>query len=89
MSKKLRILFLFFLTIGSASLFGCAGATPVTESPTQTQPPSENTPDPEPASLSEPTAEVNYCLDCHTSKEKLIKTAKPEEEVISENEGTG
>ena len=38
----------------------------------------------------EPTEEaVDYCLSCHTDKDELIDTAKPEEEVISESEGEG
>jgi hypothetical protein len=32
---------------------------------------------------------VNECLVCHTDKDKLIDTAKPEEEVIHESEGEG
>jgi PBP1b-binding outer membrane lipoprotein LpoB len=36
------------------------------------------------------TAEAEtYCVDCHTDQQALIDTAKPEEEVISENEGAG
>jgi hypothetical protein len=31
----------------------------------------------------------NYCIDCHTSQQSLIDTAKPEDEVVSENEGEG
>lgn len=33
--------------------------------------------------------EVDYCLECHTDKQMLIDTAKPEEEVIAENSGEG
>ncbi|MCB2179842.1 hypothetical protein KQH54_01825 [bacterium] len=33
--------------------------------------------------------EVNECLNCHSDKQALIDTAKPEEEVVSENEGAG
>jgi PBP1b-binding outer membrane lipoprotein LpoB len=32
---------------------------------------------------------IDYCTDCHTNKQKLIDTAKPEEEVINENQGEG
>ena len=35
------------------------------------------------------TVAIDNCLDCHTSKDLLIDTADPEEEVISENEGEG
>ncbi|MEW6180253.1 MAG: hypothetical protein AB1522_10030 [Chloroflexota bacterium] len=33
--------------------------------------------------------QVNYCVECHTDKDRLIQTAKPEEEVIEESEGAG
>lgn len=33
--------------------------------------------------------EPNACLNCHSDKQHLIDTAKPEEEVVSENEGAG
>lgn len=32
---------------------------------------------------------VSECVSCHTDKDRLIDTAKPEEEVESENEGAG
>lgn len=35
------------------------------------------------------TLAVDTCFACHTDKERLIKTANPEEEVINENEGEG
>ena len=31
----------------------------------------------------------NYCLSCHSDKEQLIATAKPEEMVESESSGAG
>lgn len=47
----------------------------------------------EAAAVPEPPAteseSVDECLRCHTDKEMLIATAKPEEVVISENEGEG
>ncbi len=88
MSKKLRVFFLSVLIFLSLYLFGCQGAIPLTALPIQ-PPPSENTPEPKPAFFGNPTAEANDCLDCHSDKERLIETAKPEEEVVSENEGTG
>jgi cytochrome c553 len=33
--------------------------------------------------------QVDYCTFCHTDKQMLIDTAKPEEEVINENKGEG
>ena len=32
---------------------------------------------------------VDQCVVCHTSKDLLILSAKPEEEVVTENEGAG
>ena len=37
----------------------------------------------------EPASQVNYCLECHIDKDKLINTTSVEEEVVSENEGEG
>ncbi len=36
-----------------------------------------------------PIVQANECLACHTEKQKLIDTAKPEEVVVKESEGTG
>lgn len=52
--------------------------------------PATPTNEPEPTDeVVEPPAEPDRCLDCHTNKDRLINTADPEEEVISENEGKG
>ena len=32
---------------------------------------------------------VDECVACHTDKQRLIDSAKPEEETVSENEGAG
>ncbi len=34
-------------------------------------------------------AQVDYCVECHTDKDRLIETAKPEEVVVEESEGAG
>ena len=34
-------------------------------------------------------AQGNYCLTCHSDKEQLIASAKPEEEVEAESSGAG
>ncbi|MEW6030699.1 MAG: hypothetical protein ACOYZ8_03470 [Chloroflexota bacterium] len=56
------------------------GTEPVLAPTGETVAPSSETP--------EPVAE-NYCLSCHTDKEELIETAKPEEVVEAESSGTG
>jgi len=37
----------------------------------------------------EVVSQVDYCLSCHTDKEQLISTAKPEEPVEAESKGVG
>jgi hypothetical protein len=81
---KLRI-WLGVLTGVIILLAGCARATqPV---PTAT-PPLPTQPAVPTATLTD-EPQVNYCVECHTDKDRLIQTAKPEEEVISESEGAG
>ena len=55
--------------------------------PTKPEPtPTEVEPTVEPTSMEVPTGE---CLDCHMDKDRLIDTAKPEEEVVNESSGEG
>ena len=42
-----------------------------------------------PIDVSVAYAESNHCLDCHSDKQELIDTAKPEEVVESESSGAG
>ncbi|MFZ6017999.1 MAG: hypothetical protein ACOYXO_00190 [Chloroflexota bacterium] len=80
--NKMRI-WLVMLTGLIILLTGCARATqsvPTATLPLPTQPPV-------PTATAQP--QVNYCVECHTDKDHLIQTAKPEEEVISESEGAG
>ncbi|GIV62849.1 MAG: hypothetical protein AB1457_14675 [Chloroflexota bacterium] len=82
--EKLRI-WLGLLAGVLILLAGCARATPsvpVTNTPLPTQPVV-----PTATLTTEP--QVNYCVECHTDKDRLIQTAKPEEEVIEESEGAG
>ncbi|MFN7037362.1 MAG: hypothetical protein ACK4SN_13475 [Bellilinea sp.] len=66
-------------------LAGCArAAQPV---PTSTSEVSTQPLVPTATATSQP--QVNYCVECHTDKDRLIQTAKPEEEVIVESEGAG
>lgn len=88
MTKKVRFLFTLLLTLLFMSLSGCTGATPAPATPTDEPVEEESATVEEVATVSEPV-EVNNCLACHTDKDRLIDTAKPEEVVISENEGEG
>ena len=88
MTKKVRFLFTLLLTLLFMSLSGCTGATPAPATPTDEPIEEESAPVEEVATVSEPV-EVNNCLECHTDKDSLIDTAKPEEVVVSENEGEG
>ncbi|MBT3336566.1 MAG: hypothetical protein HN855_01155 [Anaerolineae bacterium] len=88
MTKTKYLLFTLLLFIFFA---GCSPT--ITEQETPVQEPIEEatlvpTLPPPPTPTSEPEI-VSYCLDCHTDKERLISTAKPEEEIISENKGEG
>ena len=43
-----------------------------------------------PTEVNTPEAQAsNGCIECHSDKQLLIDTAKPEEVVIAENEGEG
>ena len=81
--------------LGLALLLGACRSAPA---PTATVTPDEL--DPSEAitatSTAEPTAlptatevALDGCTSCHSDKDRLIDTAAPEEEVISENEGEG
>ena len=87
MTKKIRTLLTLLMAILFLSLAGCTGAVVAPEAPPE-EPTEEPAPDPEPAPVVE-AAEVNYCLDCHTDKARLIDTAKPEVIAVVENEGEG
>jgi hypothetical protein len=83
----MRKLFIFMCISCLFFLAGCATSTP------------EPTPEPEPTALPteaptsvptpEPTEVVDYCVNCHTDKEQLISTAKPEEVAEEESSGVG
>lgn len=80
-----KILTTLLLGAGLVLLTGCAaGTTPAAETPAAAEVVTEA-----PAAAA-PTAEtVDNCVDCHTNKQMLIDTAKPEEHVESESEGVG
>lgn len=67
---------------------------PVEPTATATEPPPTETVAPTPTSEPTPTEEAvaeaaDQCLACHSDKEQLIDTAKPEEKVPSESSGVG
>ena len=59
-----------------------ATAAEILPSDTPTEIPAEET-------SSDTQETVDECLICHIDQQRLIDTADPEEEVISENEGAG
>ncbi|MGD9093755.1 MAG: hypothetical protein PVF74_12975 [Anaerolineales bacterium] len=63
--------------------------TEVEQDPTPTEVPTvEPTPTEIPTEV--PTeVPIDECLECHQDKDRLIDTAKPEEEVVSESSGEG
>ena len=78
------------LSVAHTWTFGCSPNAPEQENPTQepTEEVNQEPTLPPPTPTGEPEM-ANHCLDCHTDKDRLISTAKPEEEIISENEGAG
>jgi len=83
--------FLFVSLVSSLLIVACGAKPAVTVDPTVTSSSATPTAVVETAT-SVPIVdeeEVDQCVSCHTKKQMLIDTAKPEEEVISENEGAG
>ena len=87
MINKTRTVFTLILTIFFLGLSGCTGATTEPEV-SEAEPTDEAAPAPKLASIVE-AEEPDHCLDCHGDKDRLIETAKPFVEVVSENEGAG
>ena len=83
---------ILFFILGCSTLLAACGSNPViTIEPTVTAPiVTPTTVDEIGTSIPIVEAEeVDQCVLCHSDKQQLIDTAKPEEEVISENEGAG
>jgi hypothetical protein len=72
-----------FLAVFLLLLTGCQGVT--TEEPV----PTDTAVAPTAKPIEEPVVGENYCISCHTDKEQLITTAKPEEVVEDESSGVG
>lgn len=87
------------LALCAWALVACGEETAVPEEPAASEaavetavPPTDEPATPEPIvvpTLIAEIAAVDSCLECHTDKDRLIDTADPEEEVITENEGEG
>ncbi len=91
MLKPKLFFFSVILSMLLAWTFGCSSTATEQGSPAQ-EPTEEIALEPTLPPPSTPTSEpaiTNHCLDCHTDKDRLISTAKPEEEAISENKGEG
>lgn len=89
--KCLAILGVFWVILS-----GCRGAEGLTSEIGEQDSVGASTPiaaltEPQEANISEDLAdsEPNYCLECHTDKQRLIDTARLEEEVIKESTGMG
>jgi len=76
----------FLLLIVTLFLAGCQTATP---EPVPTNTAIPPTPTAKPTETVEVVVQVDYCVDCHTDKEQLISTAKPEETAEKESSGVG
>ena len=71
-------------------LAACSTAVPVaTEALEEATPERTSTSAPTPVIPTETPEGISECVSCHTDKERLIDTAKPEEVVETENEGAG
>jgi hypothetical protein len=65
-------------------------ATAVLAVPTDVPPTATSVPaSPTPVNTPTEVAVVDYCVACHTDKDQLISTAKPEEKKEKESEGAG
>jgi hypothetical protein len=101
LNKKSIIRFSLLFLIAATFLTGCGNT--IVPSGTPTHKPEKSTEFSESlataVSSSPPTVVVteqgavettiDHCLACHTDKQSLIDTAKPQEEVVSENDGEG
>jgi hypothetical protein len=75
------------LSLLALLLAACQKAAPEDPATTDALPTAKALPTAEPTANA--LAEGDYCLGCHSSKEQLISTAKPEEVVEEESKGVG
>ncbi|MGD2026903.1 MAG: hypothetical protein PVI99_03725 [Anaerolineales bacterium] len=88
--KFLRLLFIYITGVMLLTACGTAAQTTPTQFlEEQTEVEVATTPTTETALPTDTPEIVDECLNCHADKRRLIDTAKPEEEVIVENEGAG
>lgn len=87
-----KLLTTLLLGVGLALLAGCGTATaPSAETPAKTVAATRIMVASETATAAPTATEEakDSCVDCHTDKQMLIDTAKPEEVKESESEGVG
>ena len=89
-NAKRIISILFGLVSLTFLLFGCGQATEPEATTEADDPTGEAVSiDEVLASVAQKPDTVDYCVECHSDKDRLIDTAAPEAEAISENEGEG
>ncbi len=89
MTRKKHFIFTFLVTLLFMSLSACSGVRPAPAAPAEEPVDEKDVSATEVVSVTSEPVETNYCLECHTDKDRLISTAKAEEKVVSENEGEG
>jgi hypothetical protein len=83
----LALLALIALILAGCASAGAPATLPSAPVPTESLPTPDPTPSPGTPEVDERMS--NACLDCHSDRERLIDTARPEEAEASESSGVG